>query len=138
MVGSERRAGPLGLADAVGVVVALTALAVWPELPDGVNHPKMLVLTLGGLAILPFAVRRHVLAWRAAPRKVPRTVLVAVLVLPVWAVVSAVVSDATWQDSVFGAWGRNVGLLTLFSVAALLLAAATFNRTDIERFISWV
>lgn len=126
-------------ADAIALIVALTAVAVWRALPDGVNHAKLLILIPGSLAVLPFAAVRLARLWQSHAIRWPQvSVILAAAALPVWGVVSMIATGAPWPESVIGAWGRNAGLLTLVAVASLLIGAATFSAREIRRLIPWL
>lgn len=130
----------LGLADAIGITVSLTIIAVWAALPDPVNHIKLAALVLGSAAMLPFVVLRLVTQVRDGSTRplTPWILRGAALAFVVWGAVSAVGSDATWQDSVIGAWGRNAGLLALTSAVVIFIGATTLRRFEVERVLSWL
>ena len=134
---SSRR---IGLADLVGLVVALVGVSFWTSFPDPVNHSKLIVLVLGGAVIAPFAVARWVWGWHTLRTRLFAHLLIGGIAVGflVWAVISAIGSGAPLYDSLFGAWGRNDGLLALFAVVAIFLAAITFSRTEVHRVVTWL
>jgi len=136
-VNSARR---FGLADLVGLVVALVGVSFWTALPDPVNDAKLIVLAVGGAVIVPFAVARWVWGWRILRTRLFTHLLigVAAAALAAWSVVSAIGSGAPFYDSLFGAWGRNDGLLALFAVIAIFIAAITFSRVEVHRVVTWL
>lgn len=132
----------LGLADALGIIVALTAVAVWTAMPDAVNHIKLIVLGVGGVAVAPFIVLRLIKIIQNGEEPLgfsPIWILRGSgVALFLWALVSAIGTDTTWQDNFYGAWGRNFGLLALFAAITIYIGATTLNRIEIERVLSWL
>ena len=125
-----------GLADGVGIVAALTALAWVPGWVDPLTYAKLLVLAAGGLALIPaiaLRVRRGVLTPRQSMVPVG-----AAGVLLLWACVATVGSGAPLWNSLYGWWGRGDGLLALLGAVALLAAAATLDRVEVKRAITWI
>lgn len=125
-----------GMGDAVGLVVAVTALTYAPMWVDPASFPKLLVLTVGGLVIAPFVLIR----WLRADRPtswalVPCT---AALALVAWVSLATLAADAPWSTRLFGWWLRADGLLAVIAAGALLLGAATLKRDEVQRAISWV
>lgn len=124
------------LADGLGVVVGLTALAWLPGATDPVAFPKLTVLLAGALSLSPFVVRR--IAGPRRPRLPQLLVVAAAPAIVLWALASLLASDAPWQSSLFGWWGRGVGWLALISVAILVVAGATLDRDEVRRTIDWI
>lgn len=126
----------LGLADWLGATAGLVALVLFPGLTDPLTGPKLLVLSVGAFAALPSVIMR----WRLGRR--PQGALLipvaAAAALVVWGLISAVGSGAPWSVSLFGWWGRGDGWLALASVAILLVAASTLDRSEIKRVITWL
>lgn len=124
-----------GFADGLGLVGLLVLVAYFPAFRDPINLPRMAVLWLGALALAPFVVWR----WRTLPGRrriaVPATAAAGILA---WALMSTLLSGNPWPVSVFGWWGRSDGLLTLFGVVTILLAAATLTRNEIRRLGLWL
>ena len=50
-----------GLADALGIVAILAALAYFPGMADPLTYPKLMFLAGGGLLLAPWVITR----WRA-------------------------------------------------------------------------
>lgn len=125
-----------GLADGLGIVGALVALAYWPGATDPLTYPKLLVLAAGGLALVPAVVRR----WTRQPRPpwAPLAVGAAALLLVVWGLISALGSGAPITVSLYGWWGRGDGWLALLGAAVLFLGAATLDRSEVDRTVTWL
>lgn len=106
----------------LGLVVATLAIA--PQfLIDSINLPKLLVIAVCGfgLAGLLVSVRRE-LVFRVGGPLVIGLLAFAVVVLAVF-----FAGGASWSQ-LFGAWGRNTGLLSYLSLSAILLGAAYVSR----------
>jgi len=131
-----RRSLPsIGLADGIGLVIALTLLGYFAAFRDPINLPRMAILWVGAAALLPFVIRR----WLRMPdRRSIAVPAIAAVALVAWGVISALVSGNPLGVSVYGWWGRSDGLLTLIGVATLLLASATLNRHEIQRLLLWL
>lgn len=122
------------LADGLGLTLLVALAFAWPAAGDGTAVTAM-ILTVGGLACLPFGWAR----WRAgSPRRIAFVPLGAGLVLLTWGVISAIGSGAPWQVSVFGWFGRSDGLLTLVAVLALLVSASSLSRSEVDRVVTWL
>lgn len=122
-----------GLADGLGLTALVVLALAWPGTGDP-SAVTVLMLTVGALACLPFAVRR----WRGSLRGLALLPLGAAGALLAWGVVSAIGSGNPWQVSVYGWFGRADGLLTLLAVASLLLAAASLSKDEIDRLVTWL
>ena len=114
-----------GLADALGIVASLVALAWLPGAADPLTNIKLLLLVGGGLALAPAAFMR----WKALGR--PSWAIIvpagAALLILVWGIVSAFGSGAPIWNSLLGWWGRGDGWLAwLGAVVLLLVLAAKF------------
>jgi O-antigen ligase len=125
-----------GLADAVGVVAVLVALAWLPGAADPLTLIKLLVLSAGGLAIAPAVAMR----WRAAGRPVLIVLIPAVAgcLIIMWGVVSSMASGAPVWNTVFGWWGRGDGWLAWLGALLLLLGALTLTSREVARTITWL
>jgi O-antigen ligase len=125
-----------GLADGLGIVAALTAVMYLPGLVDPLTYPKLLVLAAGGLALAPAVYLR----WRKGSGATWPSLVVcgAALGIVVWGLVSLIGSGAPWAVSLFGWWGRGDGWLAWLGAVILLLGAATLNRDEVARTITWL
>ena len=125
-----------GLGDALGLVVALTALTYAPMWVDPASFPKLLVLTVGCLAIAPFVVIRWLRADRPSSWALMPCLAAAALLASVS--LATLAADAPWPTRLFGWWLRADGLLAVVAAAVLLLGAATLSRTEVQRAIGWL
>jgi len=125
-----------GLADALGLIAGLVAIAWLPGSADPLTYIKLLLLTAGGLAVAPAAIAR----WSAAGRS-PSVVLVpvgAAAGLLLWGVISIVGSGAPLWNSLFGWWGRGDGWLAWLGAFSLLLGASTLSAREVGRTTTWL
>ena len=121
------------LADGLGLTALVVLVVAWPGSGDP-SAATALMLTVGALACLPFAIRR----WRGSLRGLALLPLGGAAVLLAWGVISAFGSGNPWQVSVYGWLGRADGLLTLLAVASLLVAAASLGKDEIDRLVTWL
>ena len=125
-----------GLADGLGVVASLVALAWLPGSADPLTNVKLLVLTGGGLAIAPAVIIR----WKALGRP-SWTVLVpvsAALLIIVWGLIASVGSGAPVWNTLFGWWGRGDGWLAWIGALVLLIGASTLSTREVGRTVTWL
>jgi O-antigen ligase len=114
------------------VVVMTLIVTPWMNL-DPINLPKFLVLVVCGLALLgnlALSVKRLV----ASEAKV---LVVAVLVFVVGLLLSFFVSGAGVLPQAYGAYGRNTGLLTYLSLAAMLFGVVFVSNLSFVRKLIW-
>jgi O-antigen ligase len=125
-----------GLADGIGLVGALAAIAYVPGMVDPLTYPKLLVLLAGGLALAPAVFLR----WRRQGRPAVPALVVAAAVAGIvtWGLISTFASGAPLGVSLFGWWGRGDGWLAWLGAAILLLGAMTLNRTEVARTTTWL
>ena len=126
----------LGLADALGIVVSLVALAWLPGAADPLTNIKLLFLVAGGLAVSPALIVR----WMALGRPgwaVGVPVGAAISLVP-WGLVSTVASGAPMWNSIFGWWGRGDGLLAWLGALCLLLGGACLTTREVGRTVTWI
>ena len=125
-----------GLADALGIVASLVALAWLPGAADPLTYIKLLILAAGGMAIAPGVFLR----WRAVGRRSAAVLIpcAAALLMLLWGLVSAVGSGAPVWNSLFGWWGRGDGWLAWLGAAILLLGAATLLTREVARTVIWL
>lgn len=125
-----------GLADGLGIVAALVAVAYLPGVVDPLTYPKLLVLAAGGLALSPAVFLR----WRRSSRPGVGVSLVAgaAAAIVLWGAVSMFGSGAPWAVSIFGWWGRGDGWLAWLGAVVLLLGAVTLTRDEVARAVTWL
>ena len=125
-----------GLADALGIVASLVAMAWLPGAADPLTNIKLLLLVGGGLALAPAAFMR----WKALGR--PSWAIIvpagAALLILVWGIVSAFGSGAPIWNSLLGWWGRGDGWLAWLGAVVLLLGATTLNTREVARTVAWL
>jgi O-antigen ligase len=125
-----------GLADLLGIVGALVALAWLPGSADPLTYVKLLMLLAGGLAVGPAVFVR----WKASGRPIWAVLVPAgagVLIL-VWGLVSAVGSGAPMWNSLMGWWGRGDGWLAWLGAGVLLFGAASLSAREVARTVCWL
>ena len=125
-----------GLADALGIVGALVAIAWLPGAVDPLTYPKLLVLVAGGLAVAPAVVQR----WRAPGRPAGVSLIPAVsaIAIVVWGAISMIATSAPLWGTLMGWWGRGDGLLAWLGASILLVGAITLSRPEVERAVLWL
>ena len=125
-----------GLADGLGIVAVLAAIAYLPGVVDPLTYPKLVMLAAGGLALAPAVFLR----WRAMGRVAVPILVVsgAAAAIIVWGAVSMIGSGAPWAVSLFGWWGRGDGWLAWLGAAVLLLGAVTLSSREVARTITWL
>ena len=125
-----------GLADALGIVASLVALAWLPGAADPLTYVKLLFLIGGGLALAPAVFMR----WKALSRP-SWAVLVsaaAALLILLWGLISTFASGAPLWNSLLGWWGRGDGWLAWLGAAVLLLGATTLTTREVARAVTWL
>lgn len=125
-----------GLADLLGLVAGMVAVAWLPGAADPLTYGKLLVLVAGGLALAPAVVVR----WRDLDRPAWPVVVVsgAACALLLWGLVSTVFSGAPLWNSFLGWWGRGDGWLAWLGAACLLLGASTLSGREVARTVTWL
>jgi O-antigen ligase len=125
-----------GLADALGIVASLVALAWLPGAADPLTYIKLLLLIGGGLALAPAVFMR----WKAMGRP-SWTILVpaaASLLILLWGLISTFASGAPLWNSLFGWWGRGDGWLAWLGAVVLLLGSTTLTTREVARAVTWL
>lgn len=126
----------VGLADALGVVASLVALAWLPGAADPLTYIKLLLLVGGGLALAPAVFQRWKVMGRPSWAVVVPTA--AALLILVWGLVSTIGSGAPMWNTLFGWWGRGDGWLAWLGAVVLLLGATTLTTREVARTVTWL
>jgi O-antigen ligase len=126
----------VGLADALGAVGCLVALAWLPGAADPLTYIKLLFLAAGGLALAP-AVYLRVKALGRPIGLVLVPAIASVLIL-IWGIVSSLGSGAPFWNTMFGWWGRGDGWLAWLGAIILLLGALTLSGREVARTVTWM
>lgn len=129
-----------GLGDAVGIVAALTAVAVLPGLDDPLTYVKFLVLAVGGLALLPWGLFRWWRRWSSSSGSARLIVVpaLAALGLAIWSLISLLASGTPWAVGLFGWFGRGDGALALLGAAGLFVTASSLYMREVARAVNWL
>jgi len=131
-----------GLADLVGITIALTGLSIWAGFPNQLADMKFMALGVGGAVVIPFALTRIYRYWKSPQgryRLSPFWVMQsAAVVFILWTLISLVVSQASWQNGVTGALGRNVGAVALIAAVGLFMSSATLAPWEVRRIVNYV
>jgi O-antigen ligase len=125
-----------GLADGLGLVGALVAIAYVPSGVDPLTYPKLLILVAGGLALAPAVVQRA----RSRPSRGMAVLVIAGAGtgIVIWGAIAIIGSGAPWAVSLFGWWGRGDGWLAWLGALVLLLGAVTLDRQEVARVVTWL
>ena len=131
-----------GLADLIGITIALTGLSIWAGFPNQLADMKFMALGVGGAVIIPVAALRIYRYSKSAQGRYRLSLFwlmqTAAAVFILWTVLSLAVSDAPWQNGAAGALGRNVGAFALIAAVGLFMGAATLAPWEIRRTINYV
>jgi hypothetical protein len=102
-------------------VASIVTILVVPSLLDPINLPKMMLLSLGAGLTLGIYLRDIQDLWLRVSRPL--------VLISLWFVVALFLVSIWSRQSLFkslvGAWGRNNGALTYFSLLILFLAVAS-------------
>ncbi len=125
-----------GLADALGIVGSLVAIAWLPGSADPLTYVKLLILAAGGLAVAPAVYVR----WKGLgrPSWVCLVPMAAAGLIVAWGPIASVGSGAPMWNTVFGWWGRGDGWLAWLGAAVLLLGAANLSAREVARTVTWL
>lgn len=119
----------------MGVTLFLLAVVWIPGTADQFVGPRMVILAALGIGTLPLGLLR----WLRQPAtRVARLAVGGLLDFAVWAVLTGIGFGSPWALSLFGWWGRDVGLLTIGGGCRLLLAAAILSGPQAALVLRWV
>jgi O-antigen ligase len=99
----------------------LTTLAIWTNLEDPINLPKMIVLVISAAAVLGFVLPTVPSAYRTAGQS-QRIGLLLIALLAFGLLISTLATDVKYT-AIFGEYHRNNGALTFAASLILALAA---------------
>ena len=116
-------------------IVALTTVAATPNIhKDALIVPKVVVLFLGTLLLLPYA--RSLVKFNKSVKLVKLLGLLLMLML-LQLCLSMVISNSPIEQQIFGRTGRGIGLITWGSILILcLLSGASINQANSKKLLS--
>ena len=115
-----------------GAGVFLVIAVFIPPWAEAFTMPKVIVLTILALAILPLSWQR-----RAAltANRIPLALLAG---FALFVVLSQLLSGAPQVISLWGEWFRRAGSLTALALALILAAATTLTRREVKVALAWL
>ena len=125
-----------GLADVLGLTVALVALSWLPGAADPLTYVKLLFLAAGGLAAAPATYLRLKAAGLA--QWVATIPLAAAGLIVLWGLVSTIGAAAPFWNSFFGWWGRGDGWLAWLGAFVLLAGGSSLSTREVARTVTWI
>jgi hypothetical protein len=109
----------------IGVFGAVTTVAIAPDNGDVYNYPKLVVLIVfAALSLVIFATSKS-----EFPNFKSLLVVVGAFVLSLFLVL--VFSGAGISDQIWGAFGRNTGLVAYLCLSLILIASAILGSSDV-------
>jgi O-antigen ligase len=112
---------------------AITTLAMWTQLEDPINLPKMFVLALSGAAVLGL-VLPALFTFRKLAIKNQKVGLVLIGLFAIGLLVSTGATDVKYT-AIFGEYHRNNGALSYLAMLVLMLGSTiTFNLKSTSKF----
>ncbi len=112
---------------------AITTLAMWTQLEDPINLPKMFVLVLSGAAVLGL-VLPALFTFRKPAIKNQKVGLILIGLFSIGLLVSASATDVKYT-AIFGEYHRNNGALSYLAMLILMLGSAiVFNLKSSGKF----
>ena len=123
---------PFNVGHILGATLALSILVAFPSS----TLIKAAIVTAGAVALIPWIVPR--LRTQGLPRGLRLAMLIAAWGLPLWAGVSAIASQAPWTVSIFGWFGRDIGILVGIAAAITFTSALYMAAHEVRTTIAWV
>lgn len=123
---------PFNIGHILGATLALSILVALPSS----TLIKAAIVTAGAVALIPWVVPR--VRAQGLPRGFRLAMLIAAWGLPLWAVVSAIASQAPWTVSIFGWFGRDIGILVWIAAAIAFTSALYMAAHEVRTTIAWV
>jgi len=115
-----KRVGTLSL-----IIGPITTLAVSPFTNfDPINLVKLLFVTSISFAMMGLVI----FGGRKSISRLEKSFWVASTFFIVWMFVSFLMSEAPWQQQVWGVFGRNTGLLTYIALLSVLISTAVVQH----------
>jgi O-antigen ligase len=112
---------------------AITTLAMWTQLEDPINLPKMFILVLSGAAVLGL-VLPALFTFRKLAIKNQKVGLILIGLFSIGLLVSAGATDVKYT-AIFGEYHRNNGALSYLAMLVLMLGSAiAFNLKSSSKF----
>jgi hypothetical protein len=112
---------------------AITTLAMWTQLEDPINLPKMFVLALSGAAVLGL-VLPALFTFRKLAIKNQKVGLILIGLFFIGLLVSTGATDVKYT-AIFGEYHRNNGALSYLAMLVLMLGSAiAFNLKSSGKF----
>lgn len=115
---------------------AFTTLAVWTNLEDPINLPKMFVLVLFGAVVFGLSLP-SLFSAKNINSGIQKISLALVGLFASGLVVSTIKTDVKYT-AIFGEYHRNNGALSYFAMIALMLGSAlTFETKSVGRYFNF-
>jgi O-antigen ligase len=115
-----------------GVAALLVVTVFIPPWAEAFTMPKVIVVTMLGLATIPLLWLRRA---SALAQRIPLLLLAGFTLL---ALLSQLFSGAPQAISLWGEWFRRSGTLTVVALALVLAAAAVLTRPEVRALLAWL
>jgi O-antigen ligase len=121
----------------IGIIGSLVVLTFSGSFLDAFNMPKFLVLVVGTIFLVSFYLTfNNVNTIRWEPNKFPLLLLLSFMTTNI---ISIFINGFTY-DSVFGAYGRQMGIISLvclITIASIILISQDSNYEQFLNFLLW-
>jgi O-antigen ligase len=115
---------------------AFTTLAVWTNLEDPINLPKMFVLVLFGAAVLGLSLPALLSARKESSQNQKISLFLSCL-FAIGLLISTAATDVRYT-AIFGEYHRNNGALSYLAMVAILLGSVVaFNLKSLTKFFNF-
>jgi O-antigen ligase len=115
---------------------AFTTLAVWTNLEDPINLPKMFVLVLFGAAVLGLSLPALLSARKESSQNQKISIFLSCL-FAIGLLISTAATDVRYT-AIFGEYHRNNGALSYLAMVAILLGSVVaFNLKSLTKFFNF-
>jgi O-antigen ligase len=113
-----------------------TTLAVWTNLEDPINLPKMFVLVLFGAAVLGLSLPALLSARKESSQNQKISIFLSCL-FAIGLLISTAATDVKYT-AIFGEYHRNNGALSYLAMVAILLGSVVaFNLKSLTKFFNF-